>query len=385
MTYKNRFKTHRYGFSLAALAIGLMVAGCAGIGDTEVSLLPRSSLKDPLEVPPGISPLPEPEQFVVPGQPNAESADIDSLSPEQLRAYTTWLEFEEFKKFQKELQGEGLTEEEFQYAKLSGEGIFQVSVIENAEEETIHLETHDNADAVWAMLPSILADMTVFVLEINNKDRVIFVKNTGADERRGFLQRLRLKEFSDGIDQVQVHSIGANRTKIVGLSDLDVPVNPDAGREFFHRLRFYLLARYEVDQQADEKAVQALANKRLIEGDDGVQRIVLNQDFESAWVRVGRTLQGAGAGIQDMNRSEGVYYVSFAESPQKRKKKKRWKFWKRKDVNVPKQEQFQVLVSNQGDDNIEISVIYVGDKTADDYDPDSEQKILLIIYERLTA
>ena len=384
MTDKTRHKTHRFGLSVVALAIVSMVAGCAGIGDTEVSLLPRTALKDPLEVPPGISPLPEPEQFVLPGQPDAESGDVTSFSPEQLRSYSIWLDFEEFKKYQAEFRGEGLTEEEFQYAKLSGEGIFRVSVVEDAEEDTIHLETHDNADAVWAMLPSILADMTVFILEIKNKDRVILVRNTGADESWSLLERLRLRKYTGGIDQVQVHSIGENKTKIVGLTDLDVAVDREAGREFFSRLRFYLLARYEVEQEFRTRTAQSLSEKQLIEGDDGVQRIVINQRFENAWVRVGRTLQGAGAGIQDMNRSEGVYYVSFSESPQKRKKKRRWKFWQRKKVNVPQQEEYRIFVSAQGDQT-EISVVYAGDKTTEDYDPGSAQKILLIIYERLTV
>lgn len=385
MSYKLRQKPRNYGFSAATLAIALAVAGCVGFGDAEVSLLPKTALKDPLEVPPGISPLPEPEQFVLPDQRDAETGDVSLLSQEQLRSYSVWLDFEEFKKYQAEIRGEQLTEDQFQAAKLSGEGLFRVSVVENAKDDTIHLETYDSADAVWEKLPAILADMTVFVLDIKNKERTIIVKNTGAQERRSFLERLRLKQYSGGIDQVQVQSIGANKTKIIGLSDLDVPVNRKAGREFFDRLRFYLLARYEVDQAARERTEQALLDKQLIEGDDGVQRIALKQGFEIAWVRVGRTLQGAGASIEDLNRSEGVYYVSFSESPKKRKKKRRWQFWKRKEVNVPEQVQYHVIVSGNGEDT-EISVKYAGDKTAKDYDPEEgEQKILLIIYERLTA
>ncbi len=385
MTHSTEHHSSRFLILASVIAIALSITGCASVGDQEISLLPRSKLTDPLEVPPGLSPLPEPEQFVVPGELDSADGPPD-LGPEQLRAYSQWLEFEEFKKYQEQIEYSGLTEEEFQYAKLSGEGLFRIATIEDVENETIHLEVFDNADAIWSMLPSILADMSVFVLEVDNESRTILVGNTGAKQRRTLLQRLRLRQFSGAIDKVQVHAIGDNKTKIVGLSDLDIEVNPKIGREFFGRLRFYLLARYEVEEKANPNASQDLLDKQLIQADNGQQAILLAEGFEATWVRVGRTLQGAGAGIQDMNRSQGVYYVSFAESAKQRKqkKKRRWQFWRRKEVDIPEQLQYQVLVKPRGEQT-EVSVEYIGDQSEEGVDPDSAQQILLIIYDRLTA
>ncbi len=370
--------------SAVVMSAALVVTGCAGIGDTEVSLLPRSKLTDPLEVPPGLSPLPEPEQFVVPDRATPANTDVRALGPEQLRAYSLWLEFEEFKKYQSQVKGENLTEEEYQVAKLSGEGLFRIGTVEDAEAEFIRLQVHDNVESVWEMLPSALADMSVFVLETDNEARTLLVTNTGVKQRITLMERLRFRKFSGGVDKIQVRAISGGRTEILGLSDLDVEVNPKAGREFFERLRFYLLARYDAEEKADTSSVQALLSKQLVTDSDGVQKIVLAESFDTTWVRVGRTLQGAGAAIQDMNRSEGIYYISFAESAKQRKKKKRWQFWKRKEVNVPEQLQYQVFISGKGDETV-ISVIDIGDQTEEDFDPEAAQKILLIIYERLSA
>ena len=382
----NSTEHHPYRLLIPIVAAAaVLVTGCVGLGDQEISLLPNSKLTDPLEVPPGLSPLPEPEQFVVPGQLDPNKTGPANLGPEQLRAYSLWLEFEEFKEYQEQAEGGGLTEEEFQVAKLSGEGLFKIGTIEDVQAETIRLEVHDNADDVWEMLPSVLADMSVFVLGVENDTRTVLVSNTGSKQRRSLLHRLRLRTFSGSIDKVQVQSVGPNRTQILGLSDLDIEVNPKTGQEFFRRLRFYLLARYEVAHSANINVSQKVLDKQLIQGDDGQQAILLEEGFETTWVRVGRTLQGAGAGIQDINRSEGVYYVSFAQSAKERKKKKRgWKFWKRKEVEIPEQLQFQVFVKNRGEQT-EVSVEYIGDTTAEDYDPEAAQKILLIIYDRLTA
>ncbi len=376
----------QYQVLIPIIAAVFLITGCAGFGDTEVSLLPRSKLADPLEVPPGLSPLPEPEQFVVPGQLETDPDAAPDLGPEQLRAYKLWLEFEQFKQYQHQLEGAGLTQAEYQQAKLSGEGIFRIATVEEFEEQTIRLEVFDNIDSVWNMLPSVLADMSAYVAEVNDSTRTILVGNTGGKETRSLLARFRLKEYSGSVDKLQVRELGNNKVEIIALTDQDVLVNPKAGREFFERLRFYLLARYEVEETALPEAREVLLSKQLIQGDDGRQAILLSESFESTWVRVGRTLQGAGAGIQDMNRSEGIYYVSFAESAKQRKKKKkrRWQFWRRKEVALPEQLQYQVFVNSRGEQT-EVAVEFVGDTAAEDYDPDAAQKLLLIIYERLTA
>ncbi|MCE2494963.1 MAG: hypothetical protein J4F40_20690, partial [Alphaproteobacteria bacterium] len=82
----------------------IVITGCAEIGGRQLSLLPSSHVLDPLEVPPGITPLPESEQFQVPVDYNPSDIRPEDLRPEQFRNYATWLEFEKFKEFQKRLR-----------------------------------------------------------------------------------------------------------------------------------------------------------------------------------------------------------------------------------------------------------------------------------------
>ncbi len=385
MTEKYQMNTSRYQILTTVIVSTLLIVGCAEFGGRQVSLLPGAKLSDPLEVPPGLSPLPEPEQFVVPGDLESDPSSPPDLGPEQLRAYQLWLEFEEFKKYKDQIEGVGVSETEFQTARLSGEGIFKLSVIEDRKAETIRLLVHENADVVWNILPSVLADMSVFVLGVQNADRIILVANTGVRQSRKIMDRLLLREFSGSVDKIQVRSVGPNQTEIVGLSDLDVEVNPKAGREFFQRLRFYLLAHFEAGEQTYADSGSASIDKRLIQKADGQQSILFGESFDTVWVKVGRTLQGAGAGIEDINRSEGIYYVSFAQSTKGKKKKKfRWRFWRRADVVVPDQYQYEVLVKRQGE-MTEVSVV----GTDTDLEPETRQEaaqgILLIIYERLSV
>ncbi len=385
MTESSQLKTKRYQILTTVIASTLLIVGCAEFGGRQVSLLPGAKLSDPLEVPPGLSPLPEPEQFVVPGDLESDPSSPPNLGPEQLRAYQLWLEFEEYKKYQDQIEGVGLSEIEFQTARLSGEGIFKVSVLEDREAETLRLLVHENADVVWNILPSILADMSVFVLEIHNTDRIILVANTGVKQSRKFMDRLLLREFSGSVDKVQVRSAGPNLTEITGLSDLDVEVNPTAGLEFFQRLRFYILAHFEAEEQTYADSGSVSIDKRLIQGADGQQSILLGESFETVWVKVGRTLQGAGAGIEDINRSEGIYYVSFAQSTKGKKKKKfRWRFWRPADVVVPDQYEYEVLVKRQGE-MTEVSVVGTDSELEPEKRQEAAQGILLIIYERLSV
>ncbi len=388
MNKSNTHKTSLYQIIVAVIIGSLLVTGCAQIGDRGVSLIPRTKLTDPLEVPPGMSPLPEPEQFVVPGQLEADDSGPPELGPEQLRAYKIWQEFEQFKKYQDRMSGVGQTPVEFQAAKMMGEGLFKVSTATDQEAQTIRLLVHDNVDAVWQMLPSVLADMSVYVSRINNDERTMLVGNTGEKQKFTVLQRIRLKEYSGSIDILQVRAIDGNKTEVIGLTDTNVLVNPKVGREFFERLRFFLLARYDIQDESYAKSGdEYVPNKQLITGDDGQRSIVVAESFETVWIKVGRTLQGAGAGIQDMNRSEGIYYVRFGQSEDAKKKKNRrfrWQFWRPKAVQIPEQHDYQVIVRQQGE-NTEVSVLFAGDRSGGNYDPAAEQNVLQILYERLPA
>lgn len=112
------------------------------------------------------------------------------------------------------------------------------------------------------------------------------------------------------------------------------------GQEFDADLDAELLRRMMVklgldEQKADQVMTQAASDKRadvLKEPDQSVT-LKLNEPFDRAWRRVGLALDRIGFVTEDKNRSEGIFYVRYAdtdaEDPIKQKKGllERLKFW----------------------------------------------------------
>jgi outer membrane protein assembly factor BamC len=113
-----------------------------------------------------------------------------------------------------------------------------------------------------------------------------------------------------------------------------------AGQEFDADLDAELLRRMMVklgldEQKADQVMTQAASDKRadVIKEADQSVTLKLNEPFDRAWRRVGLALDRIGFVTEDKNRSEGIFYVRYAdtdaEDPIKVKKGllERLKFW----------------------------------------------------------
>lgn len=113
-----------------------------------------------------------------------------------------------------------------------------------------------------------------------------------------------------------------------------------AGQEFDADLDAELLRRMMVklgldEQKADQVMTQAASDKRadVVKEADKSVTLKLNEPFDRAWRRVGLALDRIGFVTEDKNRSEGIYYVRYAdtdaEDPIKQKKGllERLKFW----------------------------------------------------------
>ncbi len=113
-----------------------------------------------------------------------------------------------------------------------------------------------------------------------------------------------------------------------------------AGQEFDADLDAELLRRMMVklgldEQKADQVMTQAASDKRadVVKEADQSVTLKLNEPFDRAWRRVGLSLDRIGFVTEDKNRTEGIYYVRYAdtdaEDPIKEKKGllERLKFW----------------------------------------------------------
>jgi len=143
--------------------------------------------------------------------------------------------------------------------------------------------------------------------------------------------------------------------------------------------------RFGVPAQVANAAVAvapAAPRARIERGSDGTSRLVVDDAFDRAWRRVGLALDRTGFTVVDRDRSQGLYYVRYA-NPDLEAKQKGWldklKFWNWKGDDKDKPEQYRVVVT-QADPN---SVVTVQDpKGATDKSPNSD-KILALLQDQL--
>ena len=370
-----RLKWASLSILLIVISAGLSIAGCAEVGGKQLSLLTSSEVLDPLEVPPGLSPLPEAEQFQVPEE--LDSADIKELPPEQYRNYESWVSFEKFRQFQLQDQGVGLSAEEYSVARQRGEGRFRV-ITRRTLEDKVRLRVVDQVEPVWDRLRPVLEDMGIVIINANVQERVYYVSNVPSKKKPTLTQRFGFKEYAGEVNSLHVVAASGTETEVIGKSERNVEVSYESAAEFFTRMRYFMLTYYQLDEGGVDGQLSVEVNKRFERDGKGSRIIVVSENFDSTWVRVGRTLEASGVNIEDLNRSEGVYIVSYSAT---KKKKKRFKlaFWRKDDKQEVVHEQFDIAVSGS-DEQSEIRVLPSG---SEESDIQSAEKLLQIIYERL--
>ena len=200
--------------------------------------------------------------------------------------------------------------------------------------------------------------------------------------------RTRIERGSEpGTVEIYVTHYGAAQmpTKTKGGSPEDwvwqpTPPNPELEAEFLSRIMMRFGTPTEVASAAVAGA-PATPRARIERGSDGTARLVVDDAFDRAWRRVGLALDRTGFTVVDRDRSQGLYYVRYANPDLDAAKQKGWldklKFWKTEDKDKP--EQYRVVVT-QADPN---SVVTVQDpKGAADKSPNSD-KILALLQDQL--
>ena len=365
-----------YAIKLVMVIVSsIVITGCAEIGGRQLSLLPSSHVLDPLEVPPGITPLPESEQFQVPADYNPSDIRPEDLRPEQFRNYATWLEFEKFKEFQRNDQGIGVDQNEYREAVARGESYFKVTLIKTDQDST-RLRVVDSAASVFNRLRPVLQDMGIRVHDANEEEAKYVVSGIQIKKLPTLLQRMGFKEYRGRIDELHLITASTTETQVIAKTEFNVEVNTEGSKEFMTRLRFYLLTNYQQDETGTALASESPGKWLTV--DAGQQKIVLAENFDSTWVRVGRTLEASGVNIDDLDRSQGLYVVSFSSLEKKKKKKFRLAFWRKSEKEVSRK-QFRVLVSDNGTQ----TRIHVEGSGDDESDAEYAEQLLGIIYERL--
>ncbi|HTS23836.1 MAG TPA: outer membrane protein assembly factor BamC [Casimicrobiaceae bacterium] len=201
--------------------------------------------------------------------------------------------------------------------------------------------------------------------------------------------RTRIERGSEpGTVEIYITHYGAaqmpTKTKQASPEDWQwqaTPPNPELEAEFLSRL----MVKFGTPANAATTAVASAASsapRAHIEKDkDGASRLVVDDAFDRAWRRVGLALDRTGFTVVDRDRSQGLYYVRYANPDTEAGKQKglldKLKFWKPDDKDKP--EQYRVVVT-QADPN---SVVTVQDpKGAADRSANGD-KILALLQDQL--
>lgn len=136
----------------------------------------------------------------------------------------------------------------------------------------------------------------------------------------------------------------------------DAKVAPEASArdaELDAELLRRLMVKLGVEEQKSKSILaQAVTPKRadVVKEADGSATLVLNDAFDRAWRRVGLALDRVGFVIEDKDRSNGIFFVRYADvdiddTPQKKKGLlETLKFWgdDKKEASEPKEEKSMV-------------------------------------------
>lgn len=166
------------------------------------------------------------------------------------------------------------------------------------------------------------------------------------------------------------------------------------------------------EQQADQIANNAAAQKRaeVVKNEDGSTTLKVADKFDRAWRRVGLAIDRVGFVIEDKNRSNGIFYVRYADvdvdygEPKKKKglleTLKFWgddeeaieqsgtetsmvdklKFWGEKDENAQKEGEYRIKVGAGSDS---FSVVNVVNEDGSVIKTRTANRIIGLIYEQL--
>jgi outer membrane protein assembly factor BamC len=160
------------------------------------------------------------------------------------------------------------------------------------------------------------------------------------------------------------------------------PPDPTLEAEMLGRL----MTRFGVEGERAQRQLASAENvaprAKLIKGPNG-ETLVLNEQFDRAWRRVGLALDRVGFTVEDRDRSKGLYYVRYID-PQidvQTKKETGWlaklKFWGGSEP--PKAEQYRIQVTDKDPG----SLVNVLNTTGTKEQSDTSNRILTLLYDQL--
>ncbi|MGH8750951.1 MAG: outer membrane protein assembly factor BamC [Burkholderiales bacterium] len=126
------------------------------------------------------------------------------------------------------------------------------------------------------------------------------------------------------------------------------------------------------------------AQARLSKQPGGGGELIVNDNFDRAWRRVGLALDRVGFTVEDRDRSQGLYFVRYADlavdgTPKQKGLLDKFAFWRSDEKKIPKNERYRIVVQGAGEES-QVSIL---NKDGQPEKSETGTRILSLLYEQL--
>jgi len=166
-----------------------------------------------------------------------------------------------------------------------------------------HLVVPGERDVTWQRVQEFWASKGIDISRIDGR---IGLMDTVADAD-GYAYRVRM-ERGDTSKMSEIFLSATDETQS----------NAQKDEAMLRQLAEYLGALHQEDTanvaaQRPAPAPEETAQVFLMDDDNGMQSLVVEQDYQTVWRRVGRVLDSKGFAVEDRDRSRGLYFVRYID------------------------------------------------------------------------
>jgi outer membrane protein assembly factor BamC len=241
------------------------------------------------------------------------------------------------------------------------------------EGENRHLVVPGDREMTWQRIQEFWASKQVAIARIDSR---IGLMDTAPDADN-YAYRVSM-ERGDTSKMAEVYVRGADESKR----------NIQKDEATLRQLADYLGALYQQDSSEMKAAMPApppeeTARVLMMDDANGNQHLVVEQDFQTVWLRVGRVLDSKGFSVEERDRARGYYFVRYIDPFQEIDQQEpgffsKLAFW-RDDVEQKPEEYFYIKMLSDGSD----STIMILDAEEQRTASDTAKRLLNLIQEQL--
>ncbi|WP_438969887.1 outer membrane protein assembly factor BamC [Methylophaga sp.] len=236
-----------------------------------------------------------------------------------------------------------------------------------------HLVVPGEREVTWQRIQEFWAMKGI---EIDRIDGRIGLMDT-VEDADGYAYRIRL-ERGDTSKMSEVYLNATDETQ----------ANAQKNEAMLRQLAEYLGTLYQedvakIEAQKPAPIPEETAQVFLMDDADGQQSLVIEQDYQTAWRRVGRVLDSKGFAVEDRDRSRGYYFVRYID-PFKQAEQEEdgffdgWAFW-RDDAEENPDEYYYIKILSEAADT-RVMVLDAEEKRTSS---DTAKRLLNLIQEQL--